>query len=192
MKVLSPEEEKEIILNAKKDYKAFDYLYEKYMPVIYNYVMFRVQDRELAEDLVSQVFYKALKNLSLFKWRKLPFSAWLYRIAYHEICNMIKKNKRGLFIQKALKAEDENQMTEDNYEDVKSFSFIHQYLSQLSQTDQELILLRFFEKKGFPEISEILGKNESTLRVNLHRALKRLENIMPEEVIENARQQISL
>lgn len=167
-------DEIEIIQQAKKDYQAFDYIYEKYMPMIFQYVMYRVYNREIAEDIVSVVFFKAMKNLNLFKWRKIPFSAWLYRIAFNEICNHAKKEKKQEKICKNYLNEEPASTYEVNHhEGEKSFEFIHEYLKKLSLKDQDIITLRFFEKKSFAEIAQITAKNESTLRVNLHRALKK-------------------
>ncbi len=186
-------DEKEVILQAKKDYQAFDYIYEKYMPQIFQYVMYRVFNREVAEDIVSVVFFKAMKNLHLFKWRKIPFSAWLYRIAFNEICNHAKKEKKQEKIRRSIMKEDIKTTYEMNYHyNEKSFKFVHEYLSKLSTKDQDVITMRFFEKKSFAEISQITGKNESTLRVNLHRALKKLESIIPSEVLQDAYRQISM
>jgi len=186
-------DEKEVILAATKDYQAFDYIYERYMPQIFQYVMYRVYNREVAEDIVSVVFFKAMKNLHLFKWRKIPFSAWLYRIAFNEICNHAKKEKKQENIKKGiLKSDVQSTYEIDHLEEEKSFKYVHDYLKKLPTRDQDIITLRYFEKKTFSEISQITGKNESTLRVNLHRALKKLESIMPSEVLSYAYRQISM
>ena len=186
-------DEKEIIKQAKTDYQAFDYLYEKYMPQIFQYVMYRVYNREVAEDIVSIVFYKAMKNLHLFKWRQIPFSAWLYRIAFNEICKHAKKEKKQEKIRTNYLKEEPESVYEPNYQnDEKSFKFVHEYIAKLPLKDQDIIMMRFFERKSFAEIAQITSKNESTLRVNLHRALKKLEALMPEEVLNYAYRQISL
>ena len=193
MRYTEPVDESEVINRAKKDYQAFDYLYERYMPQIFQYVMYRVYNREIAEDIVSVVFFKAMKNLSLFKWRKIPFSAWLYRIAFNEICNHAKKEKKQEKICKNYLKDDPPQSYEMRLDtDEKSFAFVHEYLAKLPLKDQDIITLRFFEKKSFAEIAQITGKNESTLRVNLHRALKKLESLMPKEVLDHAYKQISM
>jgi len=187
-------DEREIINKIKTNQMAFDYIYDKYFPQIFQYVMYRVYNREVAEDITSVVFFKAMKNIKLFEWfNKIPFSAWLYRIAYNEICNNAKKDKKQEKILKAYKNEDADTYYEMNTEDnERSFEFIHDYLKKLPQRDQEIITLRFFEKKAFAEIAQITGKNESTLRVNLHRALKKLESLMPSEVLNHAYRQISM
>ena len=192
MEKMTLEEEKELILRAKVDYQAFDYLYEKYMPAIFRYVMYRVYNHEAAEDIVSTVFYKAMKNISLFKWRKIPFSAWLYRIAFNEICNYAKKEKKMYKLAANHELRSNDQHIDSYIDNQQSFKFVHTYLKQLPLKDQDLITLRFFEKKPFTEIASITGKNESTLRVNLHRALKKLQEIIPEEVYNEALKQVSM
>ena len=193
MKYSDEVDEKEIIKLAKTDYQAFDFLYEKYMPQIFQYVMYRVYNREVAEDIVSIVFYKAMKNIHLFKWRSIPFSAWLYRIAFNQICNHSKKEKKQEKIRtNYLKEEPESVYEPDYHADEKSFKFVHDYIAKLPLKDQDIIMMRFFEKKSFSEIAQITNKNESTLRVNLHRALKKLESLMPAEVLNHAYRQISL
>jgi RNA polymerase sigma-70 factor (ECF subfamily) len=186
-------DETEIINDAKRDYRAFDYLYEKYMPQIFNYVMFRVYQRETAEDIVSIVFFKAMKNLGMFHWRKIPFSAWLYRIAFNEICNYSKKEKKHEKIKKDYASTNPEDSYEHDFDQVdNTFAFVHEYLVKLPPKELDLITQRYFERRSFAEISQITGKNESTLRVNLHRALKKLESLMPQEVLEHAYRQISM
>lgn len=179
--------EKELVMRAKKDISAFDQIYEMHFQKIFRYVMARVSDRDVAEEVVSNVFYKAMKKLHMFRWRSIPFSAWLYRIASNEISNYYRKRKRGSNIADKVRVEQE--IPEDD--EPLSYEFIHCYIKQLPQKDQDIIVLRFFEKLSFAEIAEITGKKENTLRVNLHRALKKLESLIPEEVLDDVYEKVS-
>ncbi|MEA1972850.1 MAG: sigma-70 family RNA polymerase sigma factor [Candidatus Cloacimonadota bacterium] len=181
-------EEREIILKAKKDPQAFDYLYEKYFLQIFRYVMKRLGNRENAEEIVSNVFYKALNKLYLFKWQSVPFSSWLYRIAINELNNFYRVRSRGYKLTQKVKLENQIPEKENNN---MSYKFIHKYIKQLPQKDQDLISLRYFEKMEYSQISEIFKKKESTLRVKLHRALKKLENKIPQEVLDDVYQKVS-
>ena len=188
---IEEKDEKKIIMQAKNNPQAFDYLYEKYFSMIFSYVLLRINNREAAEDIVSVVFYKALKNLGMFRWRQIPFSAWLYRIAYHEICNYAKKEKKHYSISQQIMKEQEGEPAYTLTEE-PTYDFIHHYIKQLSEREQEIVILRFFEKKSYPEIAKIIGKNEGNVRVILHRTLKRLESMIPKEVFENVSLQVSL
>ena len=181
--------EKELVMRAKKDISAFDQIYEMHFQKIFRYVMVRVNDRDIAEEVVSNVFYKAMKKLHMFRWRSIPFSAWLYRIAANEISNYYRKRKRGSNIADKVKVEMEIELPPE--EEPMSYEFIHGYIAQLPERDQEIIVLRYFEKLSFADIAEITGKKENTLRVNLHRALKKLESLIPEEVLEDVYEKVS-
>ena len=50
--------------------------------------------REVAEDLTSEVFHKALTNLQRFEWRGVPFVGWLLRIASNAIMDQGKRSSR--------------------------------------------------------------------------------------------------
>src|SRR3954453_12846863 len=79
------EQERLLIEAAQKDPRRFGELYEANFERVYAFVVRRVQDRNKAEDLTSEVFHHALANLSKFEWRGVPFAVWLYRIAANTI-----------------------------------------------------------------------------------------------------------
>ena len=59
---------------------------------MYGYIARRVGDRDMAQDLTSDVFHKALANIHSFEWRGVPFAGWLLRIASNMI---VDRSKRG-------------------------------------------------------------------------------------------------
>ena len=70
---------------ARDNPAAFGVLYEKYFRQIYLFVFRRTDDEDIAADLTSEVFLKAMLSLKNLKFQGVPFSAWLYRIASNEI-----------------------------------------------------------------------------------------------------------
>ena len=79
---------------AQKDPSRFGDLYEVNFARVYAFVASRVHDRDAAQDLTSDVFHKALANLSRFEWRGVPFAAWLLRIAANAITDRAKRTAR--------------------------------------------------------------------------------------------------
>lgn len=71
------EQEKHLIEKAKGDANAFGGLYDQYYARIFGYVLRTTANIPIAEDITSEVFFKALKNIAKFNWRGIPFSAWL-------------------------------------------------------------------------------------------------------------------
>ena len=94
--------EEKLIKLAQEDHYNFGPLYKNYFERIANFIYHRVDDKDLAFEITSQVFYKALDNIKKFRSQGVPFSAWLFRIATNEVNQYFRKNKR----QRTLSIED--------------------------------------------------------------------------------------
>ncbi len=90
--------EVEDIRAAQKDSAKFSVLYKKYFEQIFLFVLKRVETEDIAADITSQIFLKALTNLNKYKEMGLPFSSWLFRIARNEIYDMYAHNKIELVV----------------------------------------------------------------------------------------------
>ena len=171
------ESEKRRILRAKKDLKDFDFLYRKYFPKINNFVFHRVESEAIRNDVVSNVFYKAMNKLSFFRFidsRKCSFSAWLYRIAVNEVNQYYRNLKReNRMIEMSLANPQTN--SELNYE------LVREKMKLLSSEDQNLIALKYFEKLKNAEIAEIYQKKEGAIKVQIHRTMNKLRSILMKE-----------
>jgi len=183
-------EEKEIIEKAKHNPEVFGLLYDKYYQPIFGYVLRRTASISETQDITSETFLKALKKLWQFRWQNVPFSAWLYRIANNEIANYFRKNKKHpISLDKLLEKkgvepatlhnpETELLKAQEKLKKHQDFLKIQEKISKLSIKYQEVITLRFFEKKKIKEIAQILGKKEGTVKSLLHRGLERLKEMM--------------
>ena len=178
---------KELVEKARNDAEAFGELYDQYYAQIFGYVLKRTASIEVAQDVTSAVFFKALKNLGQFRWRGVPFSSWLYRIATHEIANYFRKSKPWQFSLEEVSnsiglsdpsTEAELLQAEAELRRHEEFLALHENISKLSVKYQEVITLRFFEDKQLKEIGEILGKREGTVKSLLHRGLEKLRKLM--------------
>jgi RNA polymerase sigma-70 factor (ECF subfamily) len=181
------EREKELIHKAKNDAQAFGELYDEYYSQIFGYVLRRTTSIDAAQDVTSEVFFKALKNIKKYRWRGIPFSAWLYRIATNEIANNFRRNKRRQLLTEEImnstsdlntSAAVEIAQAEADIKKHKDFLAIHANISRLPVKYQEVIVLRFFENKQLKDIGIILGKREGTIKSLLHRGLERLRKLM--------------
>lgn len=184
---MNPElkKEKELVKLAQKEPEVFSQLYEENYSKIFGYILKRTANLEVAQDITSETFFKVLKNIRKFKWKNIPFSAWLYRIASNEIANYFRKNKyQPVSFEKISEPislsnpQIEIIEAEEELARQKEFLELHQKISKLPQSYQEVIALRFFEKKKIKEITEILGKKEGTVKSLLHRGIEKLKNLM--------------
>ena len=90
-------QERDLIARSKRDPEAFGRIYDEYFPGIFRYILYRVADAALSEDLAAQTFYKALKYLGRFRWTGISISAWLYRIAANEVNSHFRRSGRATF-----------------------------------------------------------------------------------------------
>jgi RNA polymerase sigma-70 factor (ECF subfamily) len=167
--------EEKLIKAAQDDPRKFEPLYKAYFQRIANYIYHRVEDKETAFELTSQVFYKALENLPKYKPMGVPFSAWLFRIAGNEMNQYFRKNKvqRTLSIDRDGLTELRGDIEENNQPEIDKQLF--DALQTLKEEDMELINMRFFEKRSFKEICDILDMNESACKMKLYRILEKLK-----------------
>ena len=171
-------DELEVVNLAKSDPVNFEPLYRKYYEQIFRYVFHRVEDEALALDLTSQVFLKALNNLPKYEYRGVPFSSWLYRIAKSEVYQSYRDNKsdRTVNIDIAnLSSLIED--IEDNSIRDEQISKIIDTLKNLNENELSLIELRFFEKRSFKEIGDILMITENNAKVRCFRIIEKLKKM---------------
>jgi RNA polymerase sigma-70 factor (ECF subfamily) len=179
-------EEEELIKQAQRSPDAFARLYDQYYPRIFGYVLRRTANLEVAQDITSETFFKALKKLWQFQWRNISFSPWLYKIASNEINQHFRKaeyrksvsleelQEKGLELLASHDPESELIAAQEELQQHQDFLEIQAKIVRLPAKYQEVIALRFFEKKQIKEIAEILGKREGTIKSLLHRAVEKL------------------
>lgn len=171
------DEEKKLIEKAQKDPDSFAVLYDHHYTAIYSYCLRRVGNISIAEDICSESFLKAFKNLPYYKWKNIPFSAWLYRIASNEV-KMFYRRKRykpelleELYIPLSTTSEDEKSDSLD--EKIEKILF---ELRKLDLKYQEVVTLRYFQKLSIRDISAITGKKEGTIKSLISRGLEKIRN----------------
>lgn len=171
--------EHSLVEAAKKNPKDFAILYDKYYEPIFRYIYQRVDDKEMAFDATQQVFLKAMGNLHKYEYRGVPFASWLYRIAYSEINDIFrqKKNLRTVNVDSAgiyTIIEEIQESKIEKYHD----KIVAILAEELEEDELQLIEMRFFEKRPFKEIAEILEITENAAKVRTYRILEKLKKVL--------------
>jgi RNA polymerase sigma-70 factor (ECF subfamily) len=171
------EDEMSLIEIAKKDPRQFAPLYKKYHEAIFRYVYKRVDDEEAAYDITSCVFVKALASLPKYEFRGVPFSSWLFRIAKSELYQSFrdKKAQRTVSLDSVTIVQFIDELNEDYSEEQRTT--LLNSLKLLKDHQLQLIEMRFFEKRSFKEIGEIVGLTENNAKVKTFRVLVKLKEI---------------
>ena len=181
------QDESTLIAAAQKNPEAFGVLFDHYYPKILAYLIHRTGEVALAQDLTSETFFKALTKLWQFRWRRISFSAWLYRIATNEM-RMHYRGKRPVSLDAIMEGSgfdvpdsadlvEELKEAEEKLSRQKDFMEIRAKLANLPLNYQEVITLRYLEEKSIPEIAEIIAKREGTVRSLLSRGLQKLRDM---------------
>jgi RNA polymerase sigma-70 factor (ECF subfamily) len=181
------ESERELIERARREPDAFGALFDRYHDAIFGYLLHRTAHVTLAHELTSNTFFKAMSRLDRFRWRRLPFSAWLYRIASNEVADHHRArrcfptetlDRARAVADPAVEADREIIEAEKAMARDRLFSRLHRAISRLSLKYQEAIVLCYFERKSVREIGAITGVSEGTVKARLHRARARLRSLL--------------
>ncbi len=93
--ILLDHNDQELLVQATRGKQdAFGALYERYVHRIYNYIYYRTGNQHDAEDLTARVFIRAMRHITNYEDKGVPFSAWLYRIAHNLVANWHRDNSR--------------------------------------------------------------------------------------------------
>lgn len=180
--------EYELVLAAKEDPEQFRALYNKYHERIFLFIYQRLDDREQAYDVTSQVFLKAMMNLKKYEFKGVPFASWLYRIAKSEVYQLFRENQaqRTVNLETVGMKHMVDEMEDDDAPYAMYADVLRDALLDLPEEDMQLIEMRYFEKRPFKEIADILEITENNAKVKVYRILERLRKTLPEK--KNAKQ----
>ncbi len=172
--------ERALVERAKKDPEAFSVLYGRYFQRIYNYVSWRVGSRRDAEDLVSDIFTRALDKLDSFKWRRgATFSSWIFRIAHNAVVDHYRNEAK----RDAVSLDDLPEIQADEFlpdelsERRQLFKGLFEKIQELPARQAEIVTMRFYGEMRNKEIANILNIAEKSVSSSLFRGLKKLHDI---------------
>jgi RNA polymerase sigma-70 factor (ECF subfamily) len=176
------DKENRLILQAKQgDKQAIAELYTGHVDAIYRYIWPRVRDEAIAEDLTAQVFLKALEGLPGYEPSGKPFLAWLYRIAYARVVDHWRKQDRRatLPLDDTLPAREPRPGELLEVED--DWITAIDLLAQLTDDQQEVLMLRFIGEMSLSEVAETMGKTLGATKAVQHRALASLARLLEQQ-----------
>lgn len=166
--------DQEVLTKASDgDQEAFGVLYERYIGRIYNYIYYRTGNQRDAEDLTARVFLRAMRHITNYQDRGLPFSAWLYRIAHNLVANWHRDNsrKKEITLDDTVSIRYRGDLPEGSILKNEEAAYIHRLIRGLSPERQQLIVLKFVEELPNAEIGLIMGRTEGAIKSLYHRTL---------------------
>lgn len=160
------------------DAESFGTLYEQHLEAIYRYVYFRVSDHHDAEDLTETVFLKAWQAIANYELDEVPFVAWLYRIAHNTVIDHYRRTQHEEPLVDDVQMSDRQPLLEGQIVAQEKSAQLVQAIRRLPPMQQHVVILRFIEGLTHAEAAAVLHKEEGTVRVLQHRALKQLQLLL--------------
>ena len=162
-------DERLLVEAAQKDPARFAELYELHFDRVYLFIARRIGNRDVAEDLTSDVFHKALANLKQFEWRGVPFGAWLLRIAANAVTDRGKRSGRELSFAEPPEIAAQAEMAE-----VEDGARLFRLVDDLPEDQRQVVVMRFAEEKSIREIAGQIGRSEGAVKQLQFRGLENL------------------
>jgi RNA polymerase sigma-70 factor (ECF subfamily) len=166
----------DIIERAKANSQIFEELYKKYADKVYNYFWYRTgHQKDVAEDLMQETFFRAFKHLSRFQIRGYSYLTYLLTIAHNVLVNyyrsrqLIPLSQLDHDIDIPVPAE-----ITDTLERKMEAEKLWKAVQSLSRTEQDAVLMRYQDEKPIKDISRIMGKSENAIKLILSRARRKL------------------
>jgi RNA polymerase sigma-70 factor (ECF subfamily) len=168
------------------DAEAFGELYDRYVDLVYRYIYYRVGTSQLAEDLTSETFLRALRRISTFTWQGRDVGAWFVTIARNLIADHYKSGRYRLEMTTDDIVETGSKMVQDGPENAVLEAMQNKVLleavKQLNAEQQECIVLRFLQGLSVAETAQAMGKNDGAIKALQYRAIRSLGRLLPEGV----------
>jgi RNA polymerase sigma-70 factor, ECF subfamily len=175
------EPQRQIIEAAQAgDLEALASLYDSHINQVYRYALARLGNVQDAEDVAEEIFLKMLNGLPNYQWRKVPFAAWLMRIAHNEVISFTRRNGRranDTELPEDILDRGNNDPAE-NAERQMALEDLRKAVVLLPEAQREVIILRFAAGLSIADTAKALGKQENNVKVLQHKGMQRLQVLM--------------
>lgn len=169
----------ELVRRAKLgDKEAFGIIYETHLTPLYRYVYIRLGNREEADDITQEVFLKAYQAIDRFELTRENLLPYLFTIARNVLINRSQKKRSLTMPPEDLDREGGVDDTSLYAEREELKETLRGAIAILSESEREIIELRFFAERSYAEIAIILEKREDAIRQHVARAMKKMRAYM--------------
>jgi RNA polymerase sigma factor (sigma-70 family) len=162
--------------------EIFAGLYDENMPKVYRYIFYKVSDHQLAEDLTSNVFEKALIKFSQYDESRASFLTWIFGITRTTIADYYRARPKvdTTLIEEALEIPGQDPLPDEVLEIGEEKQLLWKCIELLPEDEQEIIRLKFAMEMTNRDIAKQTGLTESNVGVKLYRTIRKLRDTFQE------------
>lgn len=159
--------------------QALAELHDRYYPVVFRYVAYRLDDHKTVEDVVSDVFLSLLHTLRRQPDEIRDLRAWIMGAAHHQVQDVIRrKYRRGAVPLEDFESLPDTQQPESDVEQRLQIQLVQRMLPHLTEEQQHVLALRFSQELSVDETAQMMGKTVSAVKVLQFRALAALRRLL--------------
>lgn len=172
-------EDAELVARLKQyDPQAVRSVVERYGVALHRYVAAIVGDYHLAEDLVAETYVRMLERIGGYTYTGAPFRAWLYRVAHNLAVNAVTRSRSAPNEAALAQAEDPRGDPAEAAERREEHAAVRAAMAQLTEEQQQVLLLRFVGRQPIAEVARQLERSEGSVKQLQLRALRSLGRLM--------------
>lgn len=169
----------EIVRRAQGyDEDAVRSLYESYYPKVYSYAFLQMGDVQASEDLASDVMLKMIESIRSYRFKGLPFGAWVFRIARNRLIDLHRRRKRRGEVDLSETLASTLASPQSMAERALERGQLQVALKHLTDEQRQVVVLKFIEGFDNRSIGRIMGRSEGAIKSLQHRALLSLRRIL--------------
>jgi RNA polymerase sigma-70 factor, ECF subfamily len=174
-----PVTDAELVARLKaNDEDAYREVLARFGDPLYGYIFSLTGDHHLSEDILSETYLRMVEKIDTYTFYGPPFKAWLYRIAHNLAINALKRTQRmagSAALDSAVSPADDAAATIVASLEAEA---VRAALTELTEEQQQVVLLRFLARQSTGEIAQALGKTENAVKQMQFRALHSLRRLL--------------
>lgn len=163
---------------AALDVDNFAELYRTHTLAVFNYCLYRVGNRAVAEDLTADTFERAWRARRRYRPERASFATWIFAIARRGVIDWQRRQKRRPLFQLDPQIPDHVPLPESQAEQHERRVQLHQLVLELAPKEQELIALKFGAKMSNREIARLQNKSETAVGSAVYRVMQKIRSRM--------------
>ena len=148
-------------------------LYERFEPKVRGYIFGKLGNNAYAEDLTSDVFLKVFANIDKYDSTKASLSTWIYKITQNTVYDYFRTRREYLSLSDDMA---DTVSVEDDVANGEMLDTLADALETLSPDERNIVILYYYSGYKLTEISQRLSRPYSSVKVMLHRSLKKIKN----------------
>lgn len=161
---------------ATGDQAAFEAAYDRYVRKIYDFLYFKTFDRETAEDLTQETFFKVFKSAKSFRGTtEAELKSWIYSVAYRTFVDHYRNFRETDELDGIAETHGKSEDHAARIDDGNTLSEVLAYLATIPEEHRDVVVMRVWDDLSYAEISEITGKSVDNCKKIVSRVLVQIQ-----------------